>query len=316
MATSNNVPVSKILRNKRQFEEDKKSREDWRKAKKLEEARKAGTAPAAVDEEGKDISPHISQYISSAPGYFGAKGPTLKHQRPQLEKEKIFSKLDEWYRRGVDTNSVAVKYRKGACENCGAMTQKKKDCMERPRKVAAKYSGAKIAPDEFIHREVAMDYDGKRDRRSGYDPSEHKAIIEEYQRIEEAKRHLRAEKLNFTVDGNVEREKVDKEDEGTYVGRTREDTAKYLLNLDRDSAYYDPKTRSMRKNPHFNSTLGDQDIDYAGDNFVLFSGDAQKHSVAQVFACEAHEIGVDEHLLSEPTKLEMLQKNMKRIRSS
>lgn len=29
----------------------------------------------------------------------------------------------------------------------------------------------------------------------------------------------------------------------------REDTAKYLLNLDVKSAYYDPKTRSMRENP-------------------------------------------------------------------
>ena len=33
-------------------EPQKRSREDWRKAKELEEARKAGTAPAAVDEEG------------------------------------------------------------------------------------------------------------------------------------------------------------------------------------------------------------------------------------------------------------------------
>lgn len=31
--------------------------------------------------------------------------------------------------------------------------------------------------------------------------------------------------------------------------RIREDTAKYLRNLDVDSAYYDPKTRSMRENP-------------------------------------------------------------------
>lgn len=70
-----NVPVSQILNNKSVFEDEprKKSREDWRKAKELEEARKAGTAPAAVDEEGKDINPHIPQYISATPWYFGAK---------------------------------------------------------------------------------------------------------------------------------------------------------------------------------------------------------------------------------------------------
>lgn len=32
--------------------------------------------------------------------------------------------------------------------------------------------------------------------------------------------------------------------------RIREDTAKYLRNLDSNSAFYDPKTRSMRENPY------------------------------------------------------------------
>ena len=32
--------------------------------------------------------------------------------------------------------------------------------------------------------------------------------------------------------------------------RIREDTAKYLRNLNPNSAYYDPKTRSMRENPY------------------------------------------------------------------
>ena len=31
--------------------------------------------------------------------------------------------------------------------------------------------------------------------------------------------------------------------------RIREDTAKYLYNLDPNSAFYDSKTRSMRENP-------------------------------------------------------------------
>lgn len=41
--------------------------------------------------------------------------------------------------------------------------------------------------------------------------------------------------------------------------RIREDTAKYLRNLDPNSAYYDPKTRSMRDNPHSMAGTGEQE---------------------------------------------------------
>ena len=92
-------------------------------------------------------------------------------------------------------SSVATKYRKGACENCGAMGHKKKECLERPRNIGAKYTNAKIAPDEFEQPVLNQSYDGKRDRWAGHDPSQHKTIIEQYQKIEEAKRQLRAEKL-------------------------------------------------------------------------------------------------------------------------
>jgi len=37
--------------------------------------------------------------------------------------------------------------------------------------------------------------------------------------------------------------------------RIREDTAKYLLNLDTNSAHYDPKSRSMREDPNPNKVL-------------------------------------------------------------
>lgn len=321
--SSANVTVSSILKNKSSFDDEprKKSREDWRKAKELEEARKAGTAPAAVDEEGKDINPHIPQYISATPWYFGAQGPTLKHQRPQPEKQTQYSDIDAWYNRGVDSSRTATKYRKGACENCGAMSHKRKDCMERPRKVGAKYTNSKIAPDEFTQPELSMDYDGKRDRWAGYDPSEHRAIVEEYQKIEEAKRQMRAEKLN-AEDEDDEQDSDKDEDKyvdevdmpGTKVDskqritvrnlRIREDTAKYLRNLDPSSAYYDPKTRSMRDNPYSGT---DREVDFKGENSARFSGDTQQHANAQLFAWDAHEKGVDVHLLAEPTKLELLK---------
>ncbi|XP_055523990.1 pre-mRNA-splicing factor Slu7 [Wyeomyia smithii] len=328
-ASSSRVPISMLLQDKSANAEDdeepkKKSREDWRKAKELEEARKAGTAPAAVDEEGKDINPHIPQYISSAPWYYNTAGPTLKHQRPQEDRKKEFSGVDEWYKRGVDTSRVVTKFRKGACENCGAVTHKKKDCMERPRKIGARYNGAKIAHDEFVQPKINSDYDGKRDRWAGYDPANHREIVEEYQKIEQAKRELRAQKLKENPDLANEDDVEDDEDKyvdevdmpGTKVDskqritvrnlRIREDTAKYLRNLDPNSAYYDPKTRSMRDNP--NPQLNPEETDFAGENFVRYSGDIQKHAQAQLFAWEAHGKGVDVHVLAEPTKLELLQK--------
>ncbi|XP_016198983.2 pre-mRNA-splicing factor SLU7-A-like [Arachis ipaensis] len=109
-----------------------KSREDHRKQIELEEARKAGLAPAEVDEDGKEINPHIPQYMSSAPWYLNAERPSLKHQR-KWKSDPNYTK--SWYDRGAKIFQ-ADKYRKGACENCGAMTHDAKSCMERPRRVA------------------------------------------------------------------------------------------------------------------------------------------------------------------------------------
>lgn len=88
--------------------------------------------------------------------------------------------------------------------------------------------------------------------------------------------------------------------------RIREDTAKYLRNLDPNSAFYDPKTRSMRENPLPNKNA--EDVEFGGENFVRYTGDTQAHAKAQLFSWEAASKGVDVHVLAEPTKLELLQK--------
>lgn len=88
-----------------------RSSEDFRRKKELEEARKAGLAPAELDEEGREINPHIPQYMTNAPWYLNNDRPTLKHQRDwrHKEEEKV------WYERGVKVFQ-ATKWRKGSCE--------------------------------------------------------------------------------------------------------------------------------------------------------------------------------------------------------
>jgi Pre-mRNA splicing Prp18-interacting factor len=262
----------------------KLSREEFRRQKDLDAARKAGTAPAALDEEGKAINPHIPQYISQAPWYLDTGLPSLAHQR-RPDYDSGSNKLDDWYTRGQKAGPAATKYRKGACENCGAMTHKLKDCLERPRKKGAKFTGKDIQADEII-QDVQPGYAAKRDRWNGYDASEHKRIYDEYAAIEAARQKLREEEIDnqTTTDlaavrkvakaktggddefGSSDEEDADEDkyaDAADAVGqkmdtktritvrnlRIREDTAKYLRNLDPDSAYYDPKTRSMREAP-------------------------------------------------------------------
>uniref|UniRef100_A0A0G4HBE4 Pre-mRNA-splicing factor SLU7 n=1 Tax=Chromera velia CCMP2878 TaxID=1169474 RepID=A0A0G4HBE4_9ALVE len=377
------------------------SRDELKAQKALEEARKAGTAPPEKDADGKDINPHIPQFISKAPWYLSqgdASGSGLKHQR--YKADKLSGLLgDQPILKGV-TEQRASKFRKGACENCGAMTHKTKDCVERPRAKGAKWSGRDFAPDEYIVPDRDADFDSKRDRYHNYDPAEYQGIIDDYEAAEVERKRRKQEELSKHLQSKLaatqskrkrrkikerlsklegadeaarveameqmeeeekakerERELREKEGEKSDGGnsggsedsdsdseaggsdsededlkirdfdkrsapmgsrdartktttrnlRIREDTAKYLHNLDVNSAFYDPKTRSMRANP-FMGFKEDEAGMYRGDNAYKGLGDSTAMTDQQVFAWEAYKRGQNVHFNAQPTQLEYMFK--------
>lgn len=368
-----------------------KTREDFKKQKEIDQARKDGLIPAAVDEDGREINPHIPQYMTNAPWYISTEGPvrrgvrtsgvevanelsrdawngnakegterltgrcascthrgvpqSLKHQRNW--KKGLHTQAGEWVPRGQKGHQ-ANKYRKGACENCGAMTHKTKECVERPRRKGAKLSNAEIAPDEVV-QDVVLDYEGKRDRWNGYDAEEYDQVVERYEQVEKYKRerakakHL--EKLKRRAqreaagerassssssssssesEGEDEDETKLKETEEAGFGqvkmrirttgggatgsvrnlRIREDTAKYLINLDENSAHYDPKTRAMRGDP--NPQKDPKKGFFHGDNLVRGSGEVADFRSLNMHIQEAQEKGQDVHMQAAPSQAEML----------
>jgi pre-mRNA-processing factor SLU7 len=339
-------PPSILSRRKDGDGPKKQTREEYRKQKELEELRKAGTAPAEVDESGRDINPHIPKYMVDVPWYvtYDRAKPTLKHQRMHQEKERSFDGMDKWYNRG-SAGKLATKFRPGACENCGALGHLRIDCLERPRKVLAKYNNEVIAVDEALQPDLSLTFDGKRDRWNGVDLDWYQDKIKnEFEKLGEAKRLLKAKKLQDNIvetsaateeeaiakkqDSDYEEEDEDKyADEadmpGQKVGleskqritvrnlRMREDTAKYLLNLDPNSAYYDPKSRSMRDNPFIGTSKDPSQVAYIGDNYVRYSGEANRFAKSQMFAWEATDKGVEVHQQADPTKLEFLHQEFK-----
>lgn len=319
---------------------ERRTKEDWRKIKELEEDRKAGRVPAMQDEDGNDINPHIPQYIMQAPWYTGSTRPTLKHQKVLT---KLGSSIDDWYQKGPKTGNVSTKYRKGACENCGAMGHVKKHCLERPRTIGAKFTN-KCAPDDIEQPSLSFSYDGKRDRWNNYDADDYKKVVQEYQKIEEIKREMKAKKLDATLLNGEDTEKKreddddddDDEDEDKYAEdvampgqkfeskqritvrnlRMREDMPKYLYNLDLNSAHYDPKSRAMRANPFEGTGVEPKDLPYAGDNFVRYSGEAENAIKKQMFAWEAYSKGSDINVQADPTKLELLHREYEKKKAN
>ena len=336
--------------------------EERRRQKELEEARKAGLAAPEVDEEGNAINPHIPQFMAAAPWYLNDDRPSLKHQRNWKG-----SSIDDnaWYDRGAKVFQ-ATKYRKGACENCGSMSHKTKDCMDRPRAKGARWTNKNIAADEKVQDINVVSFDAKRDRWNGYAAEEWTKQAEKFEKVSEMRAEVRRKELleqkfkggdekedDDGDDGDDDKlppaaaaaaalaqEEEDKEEEdkvfeeeetgfatiekrvrasGAATGtvrnlRIREDTAKYLLNLDLESAHYDPKSRSMREDP--NPEKDPSLKTFAGDNFVRQSGAKEGFQQLNLFSITAYEKGQDTHLQATPSQAEAAYKAFQAKKSS
>jgi len=365
--------------------------------------RQNGELPPDVDgASGKIINPHNPQFLLKVPWYLGESGPTLKHQAVQkadhdlsiAETDRLFALKAHAQKQALQNVGAVGSYRKGACKNCGAMSHKEKDCVERPRssKRAAWKSGLDIAPDEAslqLEQHGKVSYSTKRDAWQGYDADEYKETIARFERVETERRKQRAEERQRHEREEAEKRAQQKKekiaarsakndgaagpnDDGDATGsgtesdddtdlssdesesgrgdganedddddkelllkdgdqrdfqsriarqggvggaqmkttqrnlRTREDTPKYLRNLDLNSAYYDPKARSMRANPIPNANP--DDLAFAGDNFVRYSGDALSMQATQVLCWEMQARGEEVDMISNPSQAEMVHR--------
>ncbi|MCJ1301159.1 mRNA splicing protein [Hypocenomyce scalaris] len=279
-----------------------------------------------ADVASKERNEYIPSFIANEPFYLRRDDDTtsdyLEHQRLQ----KAQTDQSVWYDRGKRLGPAATKFRKGACENCGAMTHKTKDCLSRPRAKGAKWTGKDIQADEVVQK-VELGWDAKRDRWNGYDATEYRAVIQEYEELENLKKKAKGidgkgQKL-LTEDGEEAPE--GEEEEAKYAEesdmgrqqstatrnlRIREDTAKYLLNLDLDSAKYDPKTRSM---VDMGAQADQAAALVAEDNFMRASGDAAEFEKASRYAWESQERGDKNktHLQANPTSGEYFRRKEK-----
>ncbi|KAK7198456.1 hypothetical protein NESM_000805900 [Novymonas esmeraldas] len=236
-----------------------------RQQRELQEMRKFGLAPLAVDTEThQEISPNIPEFISRAPWYYGATGPTLVHQRKQdgsVAKEGPDEVLSERKDRVVVTGQ-ATRFTAGACRNCGSRTHKTSECFQAKKRVGSVYTN-RVTGADISTEQTAKTYSQKRDRFVG------EVGVDLMRGVRQD-----AEVGDGDGDGSdsgsaATRRRLD----GVFGTRTAQhggvevkELPKYLHNLDQqDGLFFDPKTGSMRANPN------------AGDASKAFQGDLERY---------------------------------------
>ncbi|KAH7513721.1 hypothetical protein FEM48_Zijuj11G0011200 [Ziziphus jujuba var. spinosa] len=199
-------------------------------------------------------------------------GPSLKHQR----KQKLEPNTKSSYDRGGKVHQ-ADKYRKGACEK------------EEARR-------------KYLEEQVIKKLEGKINNQGDSDGDDDYWIHESKQ-MDFAKIEKRVRTTGGGSTGTISLQYIF----DVFSLRNfwfREDRAKYLENLDLDSAYYDPKTRSMRENPLPNADPNEKF--YGGDNQYRNSGQALEFKMLNNHSYKAFTKGIEIHLQAAPSQAEFM----------
>lgn len=281
------------------------SKDEYKARRALEEAQKRGVVSLVSADPRAG-----SQYKVNTPWLQGtSRKPAAA--LPEIVTGRQKASIEEWYPRGVP-EQVVYKYRSGACENCGALTHQKKDCLDRPRKVGAKYSGKDFKGDEQI-RDLEFGYEAKKDRWNGYNPESYQEVIDEFQllndKIEERHKAQGTDSNEEYKQKLLNRQYIDTQfdprTKSSLSIRQEQDKAKYLENLDENGPVYDGKSRAMNGNP--NPQLDPEQQEFKGDNYHRFTGDTMNLLAQEKFTWDHVKKNKSElNSVAMPTLTEML----------
>ncbi|CCW60257.1 unnamed protein product [Phytomonas sp. EM1] len=238
-----------------------------REQRELDEKRKFGLAPLAVDAvTQQEISPNVPQSIARAPWYYGVQGTTLDHQRKKAvdgtDTTDAYDRLNDYEERVVVVGRPKH-YVAGACANCGSRTHKTPHCLLPKKKVGAKYSGVVTGVDVKVVAPATGAIPTSAQKRNRLVDKVGIDLL--HQALQENDEGEPGDDPDSDPSKRARPENAFAKLAAQHGGLEIQPLPKYLENLDEKDIFFDPKMGAMRENPN------------AHDPTRLFQGDLQRY---------------------------------------
>lgn len=140
--------------------------------------------------------------------------------------------MADCFRRG---DTLGPRWQPGACDNCASRAHRTKDCIERPRRIPARFSQARpsaaVAPAPR-----PKTFEERKDRYGGYDLDEHAQLIQAYALEEELREQLNLPEDVLPLDETTAAVDADEGTRNFHSLRSRAQVPAYLAPADSPSA--------------------------------------------------------------------------------